>query len=244
MSLKVLIFDIGGTVFDWNTAIVETLRRLMPRDLTDDQDRREFALACRTEFLALNTAVFRKEVPWLTADQILSAAIQRSCDQAGLSDLSAEDRVDLSHSWRRMPAWPGAIEAIAKLRERYVVAPLTILSWPMAVGSSRRNGINWDSILSCDVLGVYKPDPRCYQRAAEIVDCSASEIMMVASHPSDLRGAMASGYRSAYLVPRLEDPGDDYRDTGFAAEFDVLARDFTDLAEKLGSGMSDETKTS
>lgn len=106
----------------------------------------------------------------------------------------------------------------------------------MAVGSSRRNGINWDNILSCDVLGVYKPDPRCYRRAAEIIDCEASDIMMVASHPSDLRGAMATGFRSAYVVPRLEDPGDDYRDTGFAAEFDVVARDFPDLAEKLGSG--------
>jgi 2-haloacid dehalogenase len=51
-----------------------------------------------------------------------------------------------------MPAWPDAPAAIAGLRERFVVAPLTILSWRMAVGSSRRAGIDWDGILSCDVL--------------------------------------------------------------------------------------------
>ncbi len=78
---------------------------------------------------------------------------------------------------------------------------LTILSCTMAVGSSRRNGIDWDLILSCDVLGVYKPDPRCYSRAAEILDCVPDEIMMVAAHPSDLRAAIACGYRSAYVVP-------------------------------------------
>jgi len=38
--------------------------------------------------------------------------------------------------------------------------------------------------------------------------------MMVASHPSDLRAAIKAGYRSAYVMPRLEDPGDDYEDTG------------------------------
>ena len=98
---------------------------------------------------------------------------------------------------------------------------------------SRRNGITWDSILSCDILGIYKPDPRCYARAAEIVDCAPHDIVMVASHPSDLRAAMACGYRSAYVVPRLEDPGDDYVDTGFAQEFHHVARDFADLATRL-----------
>ena len=44
---------------------------------------------------------------------------------------------------------------------------------------------------------------------------------------------MASGYRSAYVIPRLEDPGDDYTDTGFATEFDVVAQDFAELAEQL-----------
>lgn len=104
MSLRVLIFDIGGTVFDWNTAIVDTLHRLMPGDRMSDQDRRDFAFSCRSEFLALKAAVVRKEVPWMTADQVLAAAIDRSCDRAGLFDLSAADRIDLSHSWRRMQA--------------------------------------------------------------------------------------------------------------------------------------------
>ena len=57
--------------------------------------------------------------------------------------------------------------------------------------------------------------------------------LMVASHPSDLRAGIAAGYRSAYVLPRLEDPGDDYTDTGFAKEFDVVAQDFEDLVKQL-----------
>ena len=57
--------------------------------------------------------------------------------------------------------------------------------------------------------------------------------MMVAAHPSDLRAAISAGYRSAYVLPRLEDPGDDYTDTGFAKEFGVVAADFADLVKQL-----------
>jgi len=233
MTVKVLIFDIGGTVFDWNTAVVETLDRVVPQQSIPQSDRQAFALACRALFMDLNGAIMRGEKPWLTADQILATVMDELWARTGLQELAPEARRDLAHSWRRMPAWPGAREAIASLREKYMVVPLTILSWPMAVGSSRKNGINWDSILSCDILGIYKPDPRCYARAAEIVDCAPGDIMMVASHPSDLRAGMAAGYRSAYVLPRLEDPGDDYTDTGFAKEFEVMAQDFADLVRQL-----------
>jgi 2-haloacid dehalogenase len=233
MTTKVLIFDIGGTVFDWNTAVIETLARVAPVQNFPKLDRQAFAFSCRAQFLDLNGAIMRGEKPWLTADQILATVVEDLCVRTGLSELVTDARLALAHSWRRMPAWTGAREAIASLREKYIVAPLTILSWSMAVGSSRKNGINWDSILSCDILGIYKPDPRCYSRAAEIVDCAPGDIMMVAAHPSDLRAAISAGYRSAYVLPRLEDPGDDYTDTGFAKEFDIVAQDFANLVKQL-----------
>jgi 2-haloacid dehalogenase len=132
-----------------------------------------------------------------------------------------------------MPAWPGAAQAISALRRRFLLAPLTILSLPMVVGSSRHSGIDWDCILSCDLLGVYKPDPRAYGRAIEVLGVEAPEVMMVASHPSDLRAARAAGWRTAYVRARLLDPGEDYEDRGFDREFDLVVENFDDLAERL-----------
>lgn len=63
--------------------------------------------------------------------------------------------------------------------------------------------------------------------------CAPGEIMKVAAHPSDLRAAQAAGFRTAYVRPKLEDPGEDYRDTGFAGQFDLVADDFGKLAERL-----------
>jgi 2-haloacid dehalogenase len=230
MTTEVLIFDIGGTVFDWSAAVIEALASAAPGHRVDAT---AFAFDCRKRFMEMNGDVIAGRRPWMTADDILAAVMQELCDRHGLA-VTGDQRRLLETSWQRMPAWPGAREAIAALRTRYIVAPLTILSFSMAVGSSRRNGIDWDSILSCDILGVYKPDPRCFERATEIVRRDPRQIMMVAAHPSDVRAGVKAGYRSAYVMPRLEDPGEDYADTGFAAEFDIVASDFADLTRKLG----------
>ena len=55
-----------------------------------------------------------------------------------------------------------------------------------------------------------------------------SELMMVSAHSFDAVGARASGYRASY-VNRYDLPYDDS-----PYQPDVEARDFLDLADKLG----------
>lgn len=94
MTIKVLIFDIGGTVFDWNTAIVETLNRLVPERAMSGMDRLLFATACRAGFLDLNGRVTRGEKPWMTADEILQSVMDECCNQSGLRHLPDKDRLE------------------------------------------------------------------------------------------------------------------------------------------------------
>ena len=59
--------------------------------------------------------------------------------------------------------------------------------------------------------------------------------MMVAAHRNDLEGAGAVGFRTAFVARPLEwGPGGD-ADTAEAGEFDIVARDFHDLAAQLGT---------
>jgi len=228
-KVKALLFDIGGTVFDWNAPLVAALDR---HAVYAGLDRAAFALACRAGFLEAAGAAARGATQRESSDRMLVSGIDALLQAAGLAPDAAARR-DLHHAWRRMPAWPGARDAIAALRRTYPALPLTILSWPMASGSSRFSGIAWDGYLCCEMIGCYKPDPACYARAAEIVDCRPEEIAMVAAHPSDLRAAQACGYRAVYVLPRIEDPGEDYGETGLEAEFDLVAADFEDLARRL-----------
>src|SRR5262249_34041070 len=89
----------------------------------------------------------------------------------------------------------------------------------------------WDTVLSAELFRHYKPDREVYLGAADLLGCKPEEVMMVAAHPDDLKAARACGLRTAY-VPRPQETG---RNSPAASgdSFDVMARDFLDLAARL-----------
>ena len=67
--------------------------------------------------------------------------------------------------------------------------------------------------------------------------------MMVAAHPSDLRGAQNAGPRIAY-VPRPGEYGDnDNGELESGEEFDMLAKDFNGLCCRARSGLKPVTSS-
>lgn len=99
---------------------------------------------------------------------------------------------------------------------------------------AKRAGLPWDAILGAEIARAYKPQAAVYLRSAEALGLEPAAVMMVAAHPNDLVAAAACGLRTAY-APRLAefgaaDPGDLGQEHGF----DLMARDFRDLAGQLG----------
>lgn len=74
---------------------------------------------------------------------------------------------------------------------------------------------------------------KSYARALSTIGRSADRICFVAAHPSDLRAARAHGMKTAHVVARLHDYGDEHEDRGFSTEFHVVADNFTDLAGRM-----------
>jgi 2-haloacid dehalogenase len=87
---------------------------------------------------------------------------------------------------------------------------------------------DFDRLLSVEDVGVFKPSPQVYRYAARVLAAEPCELMMVSAHSFDAVGARASGYRAAY-VNRYDLP---YDETPY--RFDLEARDFLDLANRLG----------
>ena len=164
--------------------------------------------------------------------QRLGRCIARSTP---LSPCHESERDDLNEVWHRLSSWPDAADAIRRIRGRYPIVVLTVLSWSIAVDCSRHNGIDWDGILSCEFLGHYKTDPEAYQAALRLLRVDPSQAMMVAAHKNDLRGAKAVGLHTAYVHREGESdvfPGSSSVEEA-TSEFDVAATDFPDLADKL-----------
>jgi 2-haloacid dehalogenase len=72
-----------------------------------------------------------------------------------------------------------------------------------------------------------------YLTAASLPELPPQNIMMLAAHQDDLRAPKALGFRTAFVPRPKEGPNGDHRPIEPA--WDIVARDFNDLATTLGT---------
>ena len=189
----------------------------------------------RSVFRDVLPKVRRGELPFMNIDEVHRMVLDRLLEQHGVQSLDESEKHELTYAWHRIKAWPDSRSGLAQLRSRFTVSGLSVLSLSLLVSTSKAADLHWDALVSCQFLGHYKPDPAAYQKGVKLLGFEIHEAMMVAAHPSDLRGARDAGLRTAY-VPRPGEYGDDDdRILESGEEFDVVAKDFNDLAVKLGA---------
>ena len=135
----------------------------------------------------------------------------------------------IMEGWQELNPFPDSVPGLQRLRSKF---KLVVLSNGendyLAQIVKNRIRFDFDAVISVEDVGVFKPNPQVYRYAARILKAEPCELMMVSAHSFDAVGARASGYRAAY-VNRYDLP---YDETPY--QFDIEARDFLDLAEKLG----------
>jgi len=102
------------------------------------------------------------------------------------------------------------------------------------VSSSKAAQVQWDGILSCEFLGYYKPSLQAYLKATSLLGLQPAETMMVAAHEGDLAAAQAAGMHTTYVNVPEKDIIDEVFEQQTSTKFDVEAKDFETLCQKLG----------
>ena len=93
----------------------------------------------------------------------------------------------------------------------------------------------WDCIVTAENARRYKPAPEVYHTAVGLLGLPPAQVMLVAAHNYDLRAARGEGLRTAF-VPRPTEYGPGQTtDLAPESDWDVVARDFVDLAGRLGA---------
>ena len=231
MEIKALTFDTGGTILDWHGGISRALAAAGARHglaadwaaVTNDYRRRS---------LQEITGQVR---PAFNFDDVHRRVLDRVLADHKLDPLTAEDRDAVWRTWHALDAWPDFPAALARLRKNYVVASFTLLTTSLVVDVSKRNGIDWDAIISCEMIGMYKTRPEAYMTAAKWLQLDPSEILMVACHNFDLNAALGCGYKTAFVKrPNEWGPGGPPDPVPNPAHTMVL-EDFPELATRLGA---------
>ena len=232
--MQALVFDVFGTVADWRGTIIREGNQLNARK-GYEVDWGEFADRWRSGYGPAMNQVRNGELPWTKLDDLHRMVLDELIVEFGLTDMSESEIQHLNRVWHRLTPWPDAIAGLTRLREKYTIAPLSNGNVSLLLNMAKNAGLPFDTILSAELSRHYKPDPEAYLKAAELFSLRPEQVMLVAAHPSDLRGAARAGLRTAYVHRPMERGPERPTIAPARDEFDLFADDFIDLAEQLGA---------
>ena len=193
---RALLFDVFGTLVDWRGSLLDETADLSPG--TDigvgwaavvDDWRRAYQPALDR---------VRAGSEWRDLDALQQETLVEVLDRHGVA-LSAGERDTLVGAWRRLRPWPDTRAGLERLRSGFRTATLSNGHVALLVDLFRFADLRVDAILSAQLAGSYKPDPRVYLRGAELLGCKPGQAAMVAAHGEDLVAAARVGLRPVFV---------------------------------------------
>jgi len=227
--MKVLAFDIFGTVVDWHGSIVKEVSALYPQ-----VDANAFALAWRAGYQPAMSRVRSGELGWTRIDELHRLILEDLLPHFGLQQLTESERVHLNRVWHRLDPWPDSVEGLMRLKRKFTICSLSNGNLGLLTNMAKRAGLPWDCVLSAEVFKAYKPDPATYLGVAHVFDVSPQEVMLCAAHHDDLAAARACGLGTAYIERPFEFGSAQPKDVSPQVGNDLHATSISHLADLLG----------
>jgi putative hydrolase of the HAD superfamily len=216
-DIRVLTFDVVGTLIDFETGILDCLRPIAR--VGDAELLESFARA---------EDIQQHLTPELPFTQMLAPIYRRMADELGLPEGTA-----LGESIPHWPAFPDAPRALRILGRRFRLVALTNAdNWALAHMATAL-GSPFDDAVTTEDVGVNKPDPQmfayCLGRQSAHGYARADCLHVAQSQYHDIGVADRLGYRTCWIERR-------HGRTGFGAtpgpgELTAPTYHFTSLAE-------------
>jgi len=231
-DVKAIFFDVFGTVFDWHKSIyLETKTFTSQNRLNFDEF--EFTDKWRSGFRSLQSKVAKAERSYLSMDDIHMEVLNELLEELRIAHISNDELIQFNESWHRLIPWNDSLPGLAELKESHIISALSNGNLSMLVKLSKNSDVPWDSILSTEFFGTYKPDPKVYLGAIKMLDVLPTESMMVASHAYDLDGASSAGMKTCYVHRPNEFGTGISENYGDLSRFDIVVDSFEDISQHL-----------
>ena len=227
--VKALLFDVFGTVVDWRTSLIEefSASRIAP-----GTDWPGFVDAWRAAYAPSMDRVRRNQRPWANLDALHRDSLHDLAPRFGLA-LDAAQFEWVLRGWHRLHPWPDSIPGLQRLKERFILSPLSNGNVALLTNMAKHAGLPWDLVLCAELFRHYKPDPETYRGACTLLDLPPEEVMLCAAHNADLAAARANGLRTAFIARPTEYGPHQTRDLEADSNWDVTVDSIDALADKL-----------
>ena len=233
-DVKALTFDTGGTILDWHTGFSAALAKAGGRHGLE-RDWARIVNELRRRSLRRMVNLGKDSPPEYNFDDSHRVVLNELLAENGLEAITEEERYDI---WwtaaHNLVAWPDFPAVLPKLREKFICASMTILSFRIVIDTARCNRLSWDAVISCEGIGKYKTLPEAYLTGARWLQLKPEECCMVACHNFDLDAAKKNGFKTAFIRRPDEWGADGPPDPEPNPMHDIVADSFPDLAGQLG----------
>lgn len=233
-DVKAILFDTFGTVVDWRSSVIAEMTIFgEKRGFTGDWAG--FADAWRAAYHPSMDRVRKGELPWTILDVLHRASLEKLLPQFGVTGLSEVELDHLNRVWHRLTPWPDSVAGLTRLKQHYIIGPLSNGNVSLLVNLAKFSKLPWDVVFGSDVFRHFKRDPETYRGACAMLSLETSQVMLAAAHNDDLRAAQALGLKTAFLARPTEYGPNQTKDLAPDGDWTVVADDIVDLAGKMGA---------
>jgi 2-haloacid dehalogenase len=231
-KIKAVFFDFMGTCLNWHEAVTRAFPTAIP-----EQEASKFALEWRRRYFIANSDRNKQGLPVEDIDVTLSRILNLMLDESPVlqSHFPESLKTDLIKAWHAQPAWPEVKEAIHRIRQELGLEVFVHANGTtrLQLDLTRSSGLDFNMLFSSQLMGVYKPNPEAYKKGLELVQLAPEEVVLVAAHAYDLRGAQNCGMRTIYVYRWTDDVDEDQE--ALKKEFNIYLEDMTKLPEAINS---------
>ncbi len=228
-----IVFDTFGTVVDWRGSLIAELTAF-GEGRGIGADWAGLVDAWRAAYQPSMSRVRAGEIPWTRLDDLHRASLDRLIEEFGIIGLSEEDRRHINLGWHRLNPWPDSVPGLTRLKQRFIIGPLSNGNFSLLTNMARHARLPWDVVFGSDLFGHYKPDPETYLGVCRLLDLAPGQVMMAAAHNGDLAAARKCGLLTAFFPRPAEYGPRQSRDFKAEADWDVVAADIEEMAGLLG----------
>ena len=233
-QVKALVFDVFGTVVDWRTSLINDFTKWGAAN-GKTGDWTALVDGWRAVYAASMDEVRKPpERGYVILDTLHRQSLEKLVEQLGISALDDADLHYLTMGWHRLHPWPDSVSGLTRLKTKYIIGTLSNGNVALLTEMAKFAKLPWDVILSAELFEHYKPDAETYLGAARLLCLSPAQVMMVAAHNHDLKAAQKLGLKTGFVArPTEYGPLQKY-DLEAKGDWDVVAKDFGELAARMG----------
>lgn len=187
-----IVFDVNETLLD-----PAAMDPIFERHFGDASVRREWVAQ-----VLMTTLTMTLVGDYTNLGKVGEAALAMVSERRGVSR-SDNQRTDIMREMRRLPPHPDVPAGLRTLRDKgFRLATLTNSPPAMIEEQLQYAGLTglFDALLSVDEIRKFKPDPVAYEMAATALGASPADLWLVAAHNWDTTGALAAGWRAAFIA--------------------------------------------